>query len=263
MRASTVIAFVLSLLIQVGYPLAAMLIFRRRTRVPWRLFAFGALIFAVFQLFTWLPLSFYLDVVIGSRLRTDTAAFIWLLALALFTSLAEEGGRWCGYRYLFRRERFALDWNNGVAYGLGHGALEGMLFIAGLTFIYLVAYIAIAGADASQLLTGLSGSADQELLAALSAIAQTSWDQPLLVALERILALPHQVAWSLLTMASLIYRQKRWFVFAVLYHASIAVIVPGMARLAGFVWAEGVNILLAVMSLWIIYRLHRVSEAST
>jgi uncharacterized membrane protein YhfC len=262
LRIGTIVAFAISLLVQVGYPLAAMLVFRRRTHAPWRIFAFGALIFAAFQLFTWLPLSYYLDIVIGTHLRSDMGAFVWLLALALLTSLVEEAGRWCGYRYLFRRERFALSWRNGVAFGLGHASLEGMLFIAGLTFIYLVAYIAIAGADMAPLLAGLGAEASPELHSALLSIAHTSWDQPILVALERVLAVPHQVAWSLLVMSSLVYRQKRWFGFAVLYHTSIAVIVPGLARLAGFAWAEGVNTLLAALSLWIIYRLYTVIEGS-
>jgi len=262
LKAGTGIAFAISLLIQVGYPLAAMLLFRRRTRAPWRLFAYGALIFAVFQLFTWLPLSYYLDVTIGARLHSEAAAFIWLMTLAFCTALVEETGRWCGYRFLFRRARFPLAWRNGVAFGMGHAALEGMLFIAGLTFIYLVAYIAIANADVTQLLTGLGAEAGDELTSALLSIAQTSWDQPIMVALERVLALPHQVAWALLVMSSLAYRQKRWFGFAVLYHTSIAVIVPGLARLAGFVWAEGVNVLLAAVSLWIIYRLYKVSEGA-
>jgi uncharacterized membrane protein YhfC len=73
-----------------------------------------------------------------------------------------------------------------------------------------------------------------------------------MVAWERVLALPHQVAWSLLVMSSLAWRQKRWFGFAVLYHASVAVIVPGLARLFGFAAAESVNMALAVLSLWII-----------
>lgn len=262
MKASTVIAFAISLLIQVGYPLAAMLLFRRRTRAPWRLFAYGALIFAVFQIFTWLPLSYYLDIAIGMQLRSEMAAFIWMMALAFCTALVEEAGRWYGYRHLFRRERYPLSWRNGVAFGMGHAALEGMLFIAGLTFIYLVAYIAIANADLAQLVAGLGTEAGPELQSSLLSIARTSWDQPIMVALERVLALPHQVAWSLLVMSSLVYRQKRWFGFAVLYHTSIAVIVPGLARLAGFVWAEGVNALLAAVSLWIIYRLYKVIEGA-
>jgi len=258
--AATIVAFIVSLLIQVGYPLAAMILFRRRMRVPWLIFGYGALIFGLFQLVTWLPLNFYLDVVIGSRLTTETAAFIWLLAMAFGTSLMEEGGRWIGYRVLFARKRYPLTWRNGVAYGLGHNALESMLFISGLTVIYLVAYIALSRANPSEIVQTLGPEAP-DLQRTLLNIVHTTWDQPLLVALERILALPHQVAWSLLVMASLAFRQKRWFGFSVLYHASVAVIVPGLARLVGLGWAELANVILAALSLWIIVRLYGVSEA--
>lgn len=259
MNAATIAAFIVSLIIQVGYPLAAMILFRRRMRVPWLVFGYGALIFGLFQLLTWLPLNFYLDVVVGDRLTTETAAFIWLLAMAFGTSLMEEGGRWLGYRFLFARKRYPLTWRNGVAYGLGHNALESMLFISGLTVIYLVAYIALSRVDLTQTAQTFGPNAP-DLQRTLLNIAHTTWDQPLLVALERVLALPHQVAWSLLVMASLAFRQKRWFGFSVLYHASIAVIVPGLARLAGFGWAELANAVFSGLSLWIIVRLYGVSE---
>ncbi len=258
----TILAFVVSLLVQVGYPLAAMLIFRRRTGVTWRVFGLGAVVFAVFQLFTWLPLSFYLDNTIGARLQTAGGAFAWLLALAFVTSLFEETGRWCGYRFLFPRQRLALSWRNGIAFGLGHNALESMLLIAGLTFIYLVAYLALSRSDPQTLVAALGPGASSDLIAALQGILATGWEQPLFVAVERLLALPHQLAWSLLVMASVAYGQKRWFSFAVLYHASVAVIVPGLARLFGFGVAEGANLILALLSLWILSKLTVLGNGS-
>jgi uncharacterized membrane protein YhfC len=249
-----------SLLLQVAYPLAAMLLFRRRTRAPWRIFFYGAFVFAVFQLFTWLPLSFYLDVVVGAKLTTPGAAFAWMLALSLATCLVEEIGRWVAYRYLFVRHRFALTWRNGVALGLGHGALESMLFIAGLTLILFLAYLALARADLPALLAALGTEASSELKDSLVAIVGTTWEQPLFVALERVLALPHQVAWSLLVMQSLVHRQKRWFVLAVTYHVAVALTVPGLARLVNLGVAEAVNVALAALSLWIACRLYLLSD---
>ncbi len=255
MRASTVIAFVISLLIQVGYPLAVTLVFRRRTRVSWHLFGYGAAVFAAFQLFTWTPFSVYLDTVIGGRLDSEALAFLWLVAMALTTSLVEEGGRWVGYRYLFARRAFPLTWRNGVMYGLGHGALETIILIAGLTFIYFLAYILLGRLDLDTLLASMTPGDSQAVGEALRAIVATTWDQPLVVALERVLALPHQVAWALLVMQARLWRQKRWFGYAVLYHFTVAVMVPGLARLAGFALAEAVNVVLAAFSLWIILRL--------
>jgi uncharacterized membrane protein YhfC len=254
-----------------------MLAFRRRTRAPWRIFVYGAFVFAVSQLFSWLPLSFYLDVVVGGTLKLPGAVFAWMLALSLVGCLFEESGRWVAYRFLFPRHRFALTWRNGVAMGLGHSALESMLFIAGLTLIYLLAYLALARADVAALLGTSGGEASAELRKTVVSLVGTTWEQPLLVAVERVLALPHQVAWSLLVMQSLVYRQKRWFALAVLYHLAVALIVPGLARLLTLYhdsvallapWlarlpslavAETANMILAVLSVWIVYRLYLLS----
>ena len=259
MRANTIVAFVASLLVQVGYPLGVTLCYRRRTHTPWQLFLYGAGVFAAFQLFTWLPLSAYLDAVVGSTLTTEGGAFVWLLALALATSLVEEFGRWLGYRHLFPRGLHRLTWRSGVMYGLGHGSLETMLLFAGLTFISFLAYLVLGRLDLNGLVRTMGPEATSSLRDALQAIVDMSWDQPLVVALERVLALPHQVAWALLVMESVVYREKRWFAFAVLYHSSVAVIVPGLARLFGFGVAEATNAILALLSLWIIVRLRAVS----
>lgn len=260
MNTGTLWAFVASLLVQVAYPLAVALIFRRRTGAPWSAFVCGAAVFAVFQLFTWLPLSAYLDYAIGGHLSSAWHSFLWLLAQAMATGLIEEGGRWIGLRYLFPRAGLKLSWRHGVMYGLGQGSLETVLLIAGLTFINLLAYVVLCRLDLPAVLNAL-GPNTEAIREALQGIIGTAWHQPLIVAVERIPALLHQVAWALLVMESLVSRQKRWFGFAVLYHASVAVIVPGLARLGGFVLAESVNLLLAGLSLWIVLRLRAVSES--
>ncbi|MCD6520773.1 MAG: YhfC family intramembrane metalloprotease [Anaerolineae bacterium] len=252
MHVATVLAFALSLLVQVSYPLAVTLWYRRRTRASWQLFFYGALVFALFQLFSWLPLSVYLDMVVGEHLSSETGAFLWLLGMALFTSLVEEGGRWWGYRYLFPRGGFRLNWRNGVMFGLGHASTETMLFLAGLTFVSLLAYLALGRMDLDAFLRSTDPSTSRAFREAVRELLSTSWQQPLIVAWERVLALPHQIAWALLVMQSLVSGQRRWFIFAVLYHASIAIIVPGMARLLGFLPAEGVNALFGLASVGII-----------
>ena len=259
MNIGTFWAFIVSLLIQVVYPLAVALVFRRRSGAPWLAFVCGAAVFAVFQLFTWLPLSAYLDYAFGEHLSSAWFSFLWLLTQALATGFLEEAGRWAGLRYLFPRGGLKLTWRNGVMYGLGQGSLETVLLIAGLTFINLLAYVVLSRLNLTTVLSAL-GPNSEAIGAALRGIIGTSWRQPLIVALERIPALLHQVAWALLVMESLVSRQKRWFGFAVLYHASVAVIVPGLARLGGFALAESVNLLLAGLSLWIVLRLRAVSE---
>ena len=251
----TLFAFFVSISVQLVYPLTIALAFRRRTRVSWQPFLSGAFIFVVFQLLTWLPLKIYLDTAFGSRYSSDTWEFFWLLALAFVTSLIVEAGRWIGYRYLFPRGAFRLSWRNGVMYTLGYAAAETMLLIAGLTFIWLLAYAILSQVDLEALIRALGGEASPSLRKALQDIIDTRWPEPLVVAVERVLDLPHQIAWSLLVMQSLIRDQKRWFGFSVLYHTSIAVIVPVLAGHVGFWVAEWVNLVLASLSLWIGFKM--------
>lgn len=260
MQIAVIVAFVISLLVQVGYPLAAILYFRRRTRAPWPLFFYGALIFAVFQLFTWLPISVFLDVIWGAAIVSPWGAFVWHMGKALVTALISETGRWLGFRYLFGRSNQPLTWRNGVAYALGHNALETMWLIAGLTLIGFVTYLVIGPMDSARLVQQMGPEFGPAEAALLHELAAVTWAQPLIVAFERILALPHHIAWALLVMESLASRQKRWFGFAVLYHTSIAIIVPGLARLFGFAVAEFVNLAFAAISIWIIVRINEISE---
>ena len=199
-------------------------------------------------------LGTYIDTVFGSRIASGFSEF-WQLTLAFVSSLVVEGGRWLGYRYLFPRGALRLSWRNGVMYSLGYASVETMLLIAGLTFIWFLGYAILSQVGMDGLLRALGSEANPSLRDALQAIVDTSWQQPIVVAVERMLDLPHQIAWSLLVMQSLIRGQKRWFGFSVLYHTSVAVIVPGLARLAGFWVAEGINLVLASLSLWIVLRI--------
>lgn len=245
----------MSLIVQVGFPLGITLRFRRHARVSWRVFFAGAFIFALFQLVTWLPLSAYLDIVFGATYGGETAAFLWLLAMAALTSLIEEGGRFWGYKVLFPRLEADLNWENGIMYGLGHASVETMILIAGLTFVYLLGYVMISFVGPSTVMDALGAGASEGLKEVLTTIASTSWEQPLLVAVERVLTLPHQLAWSLLVLQSIASKQKRWFGFAFIYHASIAVIIPGLAGLVGLPLAELVNALFAAFSLYVVFSL--------
>ena len=255
MSAATIIAFIISLIIQVSFPLAVTLYFRRRYHTPWKLYGYGMLIFAVFQIVSWLPINVYLDATFGSRLTTETGAFLWMLATAFLTSLTEEGGRWLGYRFLFPPHKYTLSWENGMMYGLGHASMETMLLIAGLTFVYFIAYLVLGQVNQGAFFKTLPPVQAEEVSSALRDIMNTNWTQPVIVAVERILIFSHQLAWALMVLASFIAKRKRWFLFAVIYHWMIAVIVPGLANLYGFWVAEGINAALCVLSIFIIIKL--------
>ena len=247
----TILAFVLSLSLQVLAPVGLAIWLRRRIGGSWRAFGLGAVVFALFQLCTWQPLSTYLDQVVGSALHDPIHSFFWLVAMAGVGALLEEGGRLIGYRWLFPKLDLELEPPEALMVGLGHAALETSLLIAGLTFLHLVLFLLLRSVDAASLLGSLGAEPQDELVATLVNLADTRWHQPLWMALDRALSLPHQMAWALLVAQSLLSRQKRWFGYAICYHWGVAVIVPGVATLAGLPIAEMLNVVLAGCSLLI------------
>src|SRR5215470_12197080 len=121
----------------IALPLVLGLIARRRLNVEWRYFWFGALIFLLFQLVTRVPIVQIIQTVITPQLQASRPLlFAWLGFLALTAGLAEEIGRYVGYRWFMGRE--AKTWPKGVMYGLGHGGLESMVLVAGLAALGLV-----------------------------------------------------------------------------------------------------------------------------
>lgn len=251
----TIVAFLVSSAVQVLAPVGLAIWLRRRIGGSWRAFGLGAAVFAVFQLLTWQPFSTHLDHAVGSHLQEPTSRFIWLVAMAGAGALLEEGGRWIGYRWLFPRLGLRLSPPDALMAGLGHAAIETSLLIAGLTFMHLALYMLLRSVDITLFLGSLGAEPQDELVNTLRSLAATRWHQPLWIALDRTLSLPHQLAWALLVAQSLLSRQKRWFGYAVCYHLGIAVIVPGTATLVGLPTAEMLNAVLAACSAVIALRL--------
>ncbi len=252
----TIVAFLISLGFQVLAPVGLAIGLRRRLGGSWSAFLLGAAIFGIFNLLTWQPLSTYLDQAVGSQLQDPSSRFVWLVAMAGIGAFLEEGGRWIGFRWLFRRFGLQLNPQEALMSGLGHAAIETSLLIAGLTFMHLTLYLLLRSVDVSFLLDSLGAAPQDELVGTLASLAETRWDRPLWIALDRAFSVLHQLAWAVLVAQSLLSRQKRWFAYALFYHFGVAVIVPGVATLAGLALAEIINAILAACSalvaLWLV-----------
>src|SRR5690242_8696931 len=142
-----VAAMFAALLFDILYPLA-LGVFVRRLGVGWRYFGYGALIFVLFQLVSRVPITLGIQALIAPQLRASRAALIaWVAISALTAGLFEEIGRYVGYRWLMKRDE--KTWAKGVMYGIGHGGIESMLFVAGLTALTLIQLLALSRTDLS------------------------------------------------------------------------------------------------------------------
>ena len=240
----------LAITIQVVVPLVAGWVAVRRLGVGWRFFWYGALVFFVSQMVARLPLVQVGQVLLQDALSSTVVQWIWIVVLSFSAGLFEEGGRWIGYRWLFRPEE--RTWRPAVVYGLGHGGLESMVLIAGLGVLSLVGLLAMTSTDLSQLQPE-QREAVQALVAAVA--AQPAWF-PLLGAWERLSAMTIHVGLSLIVLQAFRRASWVWLPVAILVHGTVNVVGLTVLRLvggmtpAGLVLVEVVIMLMAIAVLW-------------
>lgn len=249
----------------VGYPIVLAIIARRRLKVGWRYFGFGALIFFVFQVITRVPAVIILQNVFARQLQASTTLLItWLAILAITAGLFEEVGRYVGYRFLMRREE--KTWNKAVMYGIGHGGLESMLLIGGsqlLTLINILALMSILNANPA----ALPAAQHAQILRQFAVLnTQPIWS-PLLGAWERLWTLPVHIALSVMVLQVFRRNNLGWLWLAILAHAIVdftAVIVVQVlgASLGVSLLVEGIVAIFGLVAIWIIWRLRDHDNSS-
>jgi uncharacterized membrane protein YhfC len=242
----------------VAYPLVLAVIAHRRLHVGWRYVAYGAIVFFVAQLATRVPIVQIVQSAIGEQLKASQALmWTWLVVLALTAGLFEEVGRYIGYRVFMRRED--KTWSKAIMYGLGHGGLESMVLVGGLTLVGLINLWSVANGGLSQLPEDQRALAAQQLQ---SLNAQPGWTA-LLAAWERLWTVPIQVAFSVIVLQ--VFRRGKliWLVWAILGHAFVDLVAVGLQQLLGpgtgaSLVIEGVVALFGVAAVWITWRLRDI-----
>jgi uncharacterized membrane protein YhfC len=254
------IALALEVILVIGLPIALWFLLRRRPGVTWGLIAAGALAFAASQVAR-LPLDALTGWLVGEsglwpfapESAADLAAKTVYLGLA--AGLCEELARYLILRH-WRKE--ARSWEQGVAFGAGHGGLEAVI-VGLLVLVGLASMIALRTTDLNTL--DLTEEALSELQNQMETYWSMPWYLPLLGALERVFGMTIQIGLSLMVVESLRRENPGWLIAAVLTHA----IIDGVAA-----WAiqagwpplaiEGLVLVFAVGALVLIKRLHDVSR---
>ncbi|WP_342375975.1 YhfC family intramembrane metalloprotease [Myxococcus stipitatus] len=226
---------------------------RRRLGVAWKVVGWGALAFAVSQLFTRLPLIQALQVVLAPALKDSPALeLLWVVFACLTAGLFEETARlWAFGRPLkdFRR------WRDAVGFGVGHGGLEWVVLGAGATVLLLVNMATLAQLDPATL--SLPPDRLEAVMNAKQTIAEMRWWAPLLGLWERVGAMVTHIMLSVLVLQRYVKGSLRWYWLAVAVHFVFNLAVVLAQRFWGVLAAEGVVTLLALAGLAVILRFRR------
>jgi uncharacterized membrane protein YhfC len=253
-------ASVVAILIEIALPVVLAIVVRRRLGVGWRYFGYGALIFFLFQLISRLPAVQVIQALIAPQLQASRALLLaWVAILSVSAGLFEEIGRYIGYRWLMRREE--KTWRKAVMYGLGHGGLESMLLVAGLSLLSLINLLVLPSVIGT--LPPEQRTLVERQLAALAALPDWA---PLLGAWERLWILPVHIALSVMVLQMFRRGSVVWLWLAVVAHTLVNLVAIGLLQVLG---PDRISTMLAVeviiaafglAALWIIWRLRDPPE---
>ncbi len=265
MDTGLLVAFAVTAAVEILLPLGLAFWLARRRHVPWKFFGYGMAIFAVFQLFTRIPaITIAQGALAGLLSRSAWYKYGWIVLAAFTAGLFEEGGRYLGYRFLWKKEE--KNWARALMYGAGHGGLE-CFYVAALVLMSLVNIIAVFQIDPGTL------PADQALLIyqAREQVALLSWWQPLLGGLERVMTMAIQLSLSVLVLQVFTRRRGYWWWLALAYHTLVDLVAVLLASELNSILpqetlslvVEGAILPLALFSGWIIWRLRPRVEQGT
>jgi uncharacterized membrane protein YhfC len=264
LRTGWLAASIAAVFFEIFFPLVLALVVRRRLGIPWRYFLYGALIFFLFQLITRVPAVLVIQNLIQPQLQASRIfLFAWVVILSLTAGLFEEGGRYIGYRWLMGRED--KTWSKALMYGLGHGGLESMLLVGGLSVVTLINLVVLSTMNLQTLPEQQRALVTQQL-AQISGLPD--WI-PLVGAYERLLAITIQVALSVMVLQVFRRGNLSWLWLAILGHALVDFVPTGlsaMLQLPGMLSIfvpEGIVTVFGVIALWIIWKLRDRAPAGS
>jgi uncharacterized membrane protein YhfC len=215
-----------SVLWMVAFPIVIALVVRGRLGTPWHFFFVGILTFFPSQVATRVPAVQVMQSWLGPVLKSTPALqWAWVSVLAITAGVFEEVSRYLAFRWLTRRE--PLTWNNVVFFGIGHGALESILFGAGLTLVTLIGIMTLNPETMTSLPPEQRVAAEQQLAEVASA---PTW-AALLGAWERMWAMALHVGFSVLVLQVFRRHATRWLWLAIAAHAAIGFAVAAGALL--------------------------------
>ena len=250
------VLYTVNALFMIALPLIIATFLERRWRTDWGLFGIGAATFVLTQVFH-IPFNMALANwgILPSGVGEGGSLILTAIILGLSAGVFEEVGRYFSYRYWAKDAR---TWAKGMMLGAGHGGIEAIL----LGFLALINILFFFAFRADRLLVAVPAEQMPLLQGQLDLLFSVNWYDTLLGALERLSAMAAHLALSVLVLQVFLRGQRRWLIFAILYHALFdAVAVYASVRWSIYV-AEGLVFFLALIGLAIIRAFYQPDVAS-
>ncbi|KGM92787.1 YhfC family intramembrane metalloprotease [Clostridium botulinum] len=193
------ICFVINIIICFGIPIGYLIYSFINNKENVKFYFFGMLAFIVSQVFLRIPLmknvlpkmDWYIEI-------TTFYPLVYSMFLGLTAGIFEEIARFLGFKLAIRKK---VKWSNGIAFGIGHGGIEAIMF------------------------TGIVNIRNLKMIISEETIRSTFLKvnsmHILLAGMERISAIIIHVGLSLLVLYGIRKRKKIYLGLAILIHGTI------------------------------------------
>jgi uncharacterized membrane protein YhfC len=226
----------------------------RKYHLGWRLYWIGAVLLIISQVLH-IPFNILVDGLFRNGVLPSPAENFQIYFSAIFLGLSaglfEELTRYAGLRWWAKDAR---SWSKGLLFGSGWGGMEAIIFFAIPLLLNYFIFMALRTED----LSGLLPPDQLDLLRnSLDLFWGVTWYDSLLGALERIFAIPIQIALTILVLQVFIRGQSRWLWFAIAWHALLDAVAVLSIRLWGAYATEGILVIFTLVSIGMIFTLRR------
>lgn len=205
----------ISLLICILMPIALIVYFYKREKISLLAVLIGAITFVVSQILLRIPLITFLNTQEWYKALTSNVAFIAIF-LGLTAGLFEEAARYIAMRYFMKNR---LSWENGLAFGIGHGGIEAILLV-GIGILNNIIVSIMINSGVFESLVGAK-LAPEVVGQVKSILINTPSIDFLAAGYERIMAMVIQIALSILVLYSVKLKKPLYLLLAILLHGVV------------------------------------------
>jgi uncharacterized membrane protein YhfC len=233
----------------IAIPVGLVLFVNSKFHIGWKLWWIGGMVFILSQV-GHIPFNYLAGLILNKTSLVAWPRINQILFNSIFLGLSaglwEESARYAMYRWWSKESR---SWRSGISLGIGHGGFES--FILGAASLYtLIQLLAVKNLDISTLVPREQLT---NTMQSISSYLSMPWYDALMGSAERILAIPVQIACSVLILQAFIQKNSGWVFVAIFFHAAVDCAAVLFISFTNVYITELVVALFSLVSLLIIF----------
>lgn len=226
------VSFIVTAAIEILLPIIIAIIIWKKFKVSWAIFFLGMVLFLASLIR--IPLNTYLGGLLQSSFRGEVFYILFGAMSGLTAGIFEEGVRVLALGAVIKPR----DYYKGVMYGIGHGGGgEAMIFVGFTTLANFIIFKFFPNILPVNIVPQME---------------QMVWYMPLVGALERILAITIQIAFSVLIMYAFMSKKYYLIFVTIIFHAIVDLAAFYINYKFGMWFAEAGVAVFAIVSIVII-----------